>query len=139
MNPLLHSRLATISLVALAGLLAPLLSTACATGSRSEEPARSSTFISLEDIQASSASNAFELVQQIRPQWLRGRGATSLQDPQPILPVVYLGEMSFGPVESLRGFAIQGIEELRFIDARTATTRFGAGHAGGVIQVVPRR
>jgi len=139
MKPLLHTRPGITSLVAFASLGLLLLSTACATSGRSEAPSRPSTFIALEEIQASSVSNVFELIQQIRPQWLRGRGATSLQDPRPVLPVVFLGEMSFGPLETLRGFATQSVEEIRYIDARTATIRFGTGHAGGIIQVVPRR
>ena len=39
----------------------------------------------------------------------------------------------------LRSFPTGGIAELRFINATTATTRFGNGHAGGVIQIVPRK
>jgi hypothetical protein len=31
--------------------------------------------------------------------------------------------------------AVISIEEIRFIDARTATTLFGTGHAGGVIRL----
>jgi len=98
----------------------------------------SSTVIGLQEIRASSVGNALELIQQARPVWLRSRGSTSLRDAQPTLPVVYLGEMSYGSLENLRDFELQAIQEIRFIDARSATTRFGTGHTGGVIQVILR-
>jgi len=126
-------------LAAMAGLSLLLASAACASGTQGRSPSRSSNVIGQEEITASSAGNAFDLIQQVRPSWLRGRGSTSLRDPQPVLPVVYLGEINYGTVESLRGFATNGIQELRYIDATTATTRFGSGHGGGVIQVVLRR
>lgn len=92
-----------------------------------------------EEISASSATNAYDLISQVRPNWLRGRGTPNLRGSQAPLPVVYLDDRRQGAVEVLRTFPIGSVAELRYINATTATTRFGNGHAGGVIQVVPRR
>ena len=140
MKLLLLCRTRSIGLVALAGLSALVGGAACAAGSHEQEgrPSRSSTVIGFEEIRASSVSNALELIQQARPAWLRSRGSTSLRDAQPTLPVIYVGQMSYGSLENLRDFELQAIQEIRFIDARSATTRFGTGHTGGVIQVVLR-
>jgi len=95
--------------------------------------------IGRDEIDASSTTNAWDLISQVRPNWLRGRGTPSLRDTQILLPVVYLEDRRQGDVEILRSFHTGGIAELRYINATTATTRFGNGHAGGVIQIVPRR
>ncbi len=92
-----------------------------------------------DEISASSATNAFDLVRQVRPNWMRGRGTPNLRGSQAPLPVVYLEDRRQGALEILRTFPTGGVAELRYINATTATTRFGNGHAGGVIQVVPRR
>jgi hypothetical protein len=41
-----------------------------------------------------------------------------------------------GDIQSLRSILIEEIAEVRFISASDATTRWGTGHAGGVIQVL---
>ena len=123
--------------VLLLGLL--LQGAACSPATRSASPSRASEVIRIDEIETSTASNAWDLVHQLRPNWLRSRGPASIRDPQPVYPVVYFGDINYGPLETLRGLATTGIEEIRFIGATTATTRFGSGHSGGVIQVVVRR
>ncbi len=124
---------------ALVGLFLLLVGIACTAGGRDPSPSRLPDVIDLEEIHASSASNVWDLIHQVRPNWLRSRGPSSLRDPAPVYPVVYLGDMSYGPLETLRGFSIIGVQEIRFIGATTATTRFGSGHAGGIIQLLVRR
>jgi hypothetical protein len=53
--------------------------------------------------------------------------------------VVYLGDIRYGEIEVLRSFDISAVTEARFINAANATTRFGTGHMGGVIQITIRR
>lgn len=92
--------------------------------------------ILLEEIQQSSAANAYDLVTQVRPNWLRGRGSSSFRSSRVELPVVYLDDRPQGQPEILRSFAIHSLAELRYLNATSATTRYGEGHAGGIIQVV---
>jgi hypothetical protein len=139
MHALSRHRVGAAGLLLLTSFSISLLSSACASSGEREAPSRATTVIRLEEIQASSASNALELIQQLRSHWLRGRGPTGFRDPQPTLPIVYFEDISYGSLESLRGFSTQGIAEIRFIDPTTATMRFGTGHAGGIIQVIPRR
>ena len=139
MHPLSRHRVGATGLVLIASFSISLLSSSCASSGEREAPSRATTVIRFEEIQASSASNAYELIQVARPSWLRGRGPTGFRDPQPTLPLVYLEDISYGSLESLRGFSTQGIAEIRFIDPPTATMRFGTGHTGGIIQIIPRR
>lgn len=121
---------------ALVTLLA-LCASACGSAGRPATGSRlAPDVILLEEIQQSSASNAYDLVSQARPNWLRGRGASSFRSSRVELPVVYLDDRPQGAPEILRSFAIHSVAELRYINATSATTRYGEGHAGGIIQVV---
>jgi hypothetical protein len=111
----------------------PLLS-ACAPSGEAR-PRGNPDLITLDQIQTSSAPNAYELVRQVRPQWLRGRGTTSFQSGDVPLPIIYLGEIRHGELESLRVFELTSLQELRYISATAATTRYGSGHSGGIIRV----
>lgn len=102
-------------------------------------PSLTQDLIGLDEIEASTTTNAWDLINQARPNWLRGRGTPSLHYSQIPLPVVYVEDRRQGDLDVLRSFPTGGIEELRYINATSATTRFGNGHAGGVIQIVPRR
>lgn len=97
-----------------------------------------SDILTKEEIVASSASTAYELIQQLRPQFLRSRGAVSLQDPRPTYAIVYMNDVHHGSLESLRSILVEEISEIRFISAGDATTRWGTGHVGGVIQIRSR-
>lgn len=132
-----HRRI-PLTRLALTGLFFALTTAACASsgeGRASGSPDQ----ITRAQIEASSARTGYDLVNQLRPRWLRGRGTGSIQNPDGGLPVVYVGEVRHGDLESLRGFDPDGIEELRFINATSATTRYGSGHAGGVIRITLRR
>ena len=75
-----------------------------------------------------NASTAMEVVRRLRPAWLLSRGAD---------PVVYVDNVRRpGGVDVLFNVPIGQIRLLEFIGAADATTRWGTGHTGGVIQVL---
>lgn len=115
-----------------------LVSTACApaidpqyadSGSRAN-----STVILREDIAASSATNAYDLIRGLHPFWLQKRGAHSVQGADDI--VVYIDNARFGGVASLRQIQLMSIMEVRYFDAAAANYRFGPGHSQGAIQLL---
>ena len=55
------------------------------------------------------------------------------------LPQVYVQGMRYGSIGELRLFRVTGIQEIRYVDARSATIRWGMGHSNGVIEVVELR
>jgi hypothetical protein len=118
-----------------------LLALAGACGSPATEGAASAPrpnprVITTEQISAAPVSNAYELVQTLRPGWLRRRGAQSIHNEGDI--VVYYDQVRLGGPESLRSISVAGISRVEFIDAPTATQRWGTGHSHGVILVVTR-
>ncbi len=96
---------------------------------------RNSNVIEGAEIEASTANDAYALVQDARPTWLHSRGIISIRDPGAGVVQVYLNGNQFGDVNKLREIQRLEIRELRFFGAADAQTRYGVGHAGGVIEV----
>ena len=82
--------------------------------------------------------SAYQVVQQYRSNWLRKRGATSLNHPVPIK--VYLDGTSspYGTVEALRRIRAVNVASIRHFDAQEAQFRFGLGNVSGAILVQTR-
>jgi hypothetical protein len=112
-----------------------LLLVACGTA-RGGPNRGSSDLLTHAEIAQSNATNAYDLLQQLRPQYLRSRGTFSIRDPRPAYPVVYVQDIRHGDLSSLRTIMIDAIEEVRFLSASDATTRWGTGHPAGVIHVM---
>jgi len=96
---------------------------------------RNSNVIEGAEIEASTANDAYALVQDARPTWLHSRGIISIRDPDAGVVQVYLNGNPFGDVNKLREIQRLEIRELRFFGAADAQLRYGVGHAGGVIEV----
>jgi hypothetical protein len=121
-----------------------LLGGACAPPAPSAEtPApsrlerRSNAFITRDELAKSSARDALTAVRSLRPDWLRGRGATSLQGGVPEV-VVYLDGQRVGTADVLGQFATVHIKEMKYFGATEATQKWGTDHSGGVIEIVTR-
>jgi len=50
--------------------------------------------------------------------------------------LVYVQNMRFGAVRDLANFRMEAVEEIRYVRPLDATTRWGIGHTGGVIEVI---
>jgi hypothetical protein len=107
------------------------------TGAGAPAPAQRDVLMS-EEIQRTSAVTAYDAVRQLRPQWLRRRGRSSIQNATAEVLVVYLDGARFGGPDMLRSIAVGSVLEIRHLAASDATTRFGTGHAGGALLVRTR-
>ena len=74
----------------------------------------------------------------LRPDWLTGRGVTTLRGEVPEL-LIYLDGQRMGSRQMLSRIAIGMISEIRYYSASDATQRWGTGHSGGVIEIVSRQ
>jgi len=99
---------------------------------------RQANIITEEELAKSTARNGLQAVQMLRPDWLRGRGATSIRETSPAQVVVYVNEQRLGGPEQLEGISVSAIKSLRHMSASEATNRWGTGHTGGVISVTTR-
>lgn len=96
---------------------------ACAPSGASRTPTpRSSDQITSAEIASSSATDAYTLIERLRPSWLRtnigsiGGGARSQ------IVVVYLDGIRLGDIGSLRQLSVGGIKSLQWLDATRAAT-----------------
>ncbi len=128
-----HPRAPARGLLPLLSVLA-LLGCAGAAGTGGES---SSNVITREQIDAIPEGTAYTIIQRYRASWLRPR-TRGLRTGQPDLPRVYLDELEYGDLDSLRGIAGNRILSIEFIDSLDATTRYGTGYAGGLIRIVTR-
>lgn len=117
-------------------MLAVLVLGACATGAPGGERI-DPNLITRAEIDEAGPSSAYDLVQKLRPVWLRERGAVSFTDETDV--AVYLDGGRVGGREELRSIHTHNIETLEFLDARRANNRFGSGHVNGAILVRTRR
>ena len=115
---------------------------ACAS-SGGAVPIQNQNVISTDEITQSAASNAYDLIQRLRPNYLRTRGAVhgtpdKANKLEPVDVVVYLNENRLGTTEQLRQISTMDIREIRYFNSSEATTKWGTGHSAGAIQVVTR-
>jgi len=81
--------------------------------------------ISPEEIRTVEVGNAYELVERLRPLWLRTRGGRSTRLETEI--VVYLNGSMLGGTELLRGLPIEIIAQVEALDSAEAGLLPGLG------------
>lgn len=129
-------------------VLVVAVSSGCASGGTSSgtsaRSSRSQDVIGEAEItsRVRDATNALQIIEQLRPQMLRSRGSSSLTPgatSEDALPRVYVDDISYGNLNSLSNINSVSIREIRFIKATDATTRWGTGNIGGVILVTTKK
>lgn len=95
--------------------------------------------VTSEQIQASHATTAYEVVARTHGDFLHSRGRESSDSNVPPVPAhVYVDDTYYGDVSTLQGIAVGDIEEIRFWQSYQAQYKFGSGHMGGVIQIITK-
>lgn len=126
---------------------------ACASSPRDGSERRDNRVLTTEEIRNARQSSVLDLIEAERAQWLRTRGTPTLRTRTATDPrtgeeidvmdspevVVYMDGIRFGTAASLRSLPLSGIQELRFLTATEATSRFGTNHPNGAILVVTSR
>ena len=111
----------------------------CASGRHASEPLGGRrNVLTAEEISRITVGSAYEAIEQLRPEFLRSRGAISFRTESAPRAAVYLDAVYFGPIASLRNIRATQIMMIEYLNASDATTRFGTNHAGGAIVVTSR-
>lgn len=123
--------------IVLLALLLSFAGSACATtGGANQGTRRNSSVISAEEIAAANVATALDLVEELRPGWLRTRGQISILLSAPIR--VYVDGAPHATVAGLRQINAAAVERMQRLSATEATQRFGTDHANGAILVFTR-
>lgn len=94
--------------------------------------------ITAAEIQAANVTTAYDVIALYRANFLNSRGPNSILLKQPKEPTVYLDNVEFGTIASLRSIQASNISEIRFIEGWDAMTKYGSDHVAGVIQIYTR-
>lgn len=133
-----------VLLLVLGASLAACAGAAAEAGSAGSPPAanervrRSPNRITLQEIESSGALDLLDLVQRLRPMWLRSRGAGTINRLGDEVVRVYVDGVAAGGPQALRGIPTSRVRSLRYLSASEATTKWGTGHARGAIEVSTR-
>jgi len=105
---------------------------ACASGGGSSSSGGSRNVLNENDLAGTPELNCHQVVQRLRPNWLRLRsqgmgGTVGIQ--------IYVDGVHKGPVRELLTIRAQHVRTLRFLSASEATVRFGFAHGDGAILV----
>ncbi len=111
---------------------------ACAAGAGGSTSV-SPNLITREMINESYEDNAFDIVRRHRSRWLQRPGPSRLDGSGSAEIQVYLDGTHYGGLRSLQNIAANSIDEIRYMSASDATTRYGTGHAAGAIVIATRR
>ena len=97
-------------------------------------PARN--VLTAAEIVASRVSDVYQAVTQLRPDFLRRRSASTTIAPMKSSAItVYLDELPFGTVESLRSIPLERVRIIRYLTPFDADLRWGGSHPAGAILV----
>lgn len=107
---------------------------ACASSGAPAAPTRSPDVITAAELGPHSGS-ARQVIERLRPRFLRVRGPTSLSNPDADRIVVYVDNSRMGGVEVLDQIQADDIAEIRYLSAPDATSRYGIGHSAGAILI----
>jgi len=110
-----------------------LIECASTTGEKSTRGSR--YVITLEEITESSATNAYEAIQILRPGLLNRDQRRSVDMWSQTGVVVYVNELRYGNKESLRAISASQIAEIKYLTGSEATLKFGSDHGGGAFLI----
>jgi hypothetical protein len=112
------------------------LTTACAGNPSPRTPGPDPNIIEAQQLVAAPYANVFDAVQALRPQWLRARGRTSINQSESVK--VYLDDSLMGGPDQLRNITLKSISAVRYLNGVEATQRWGLDHGQGAIAVSTR-
>ena len=110
----------------------------CAGNTAGDGTRRDANLITYEEVSETHFTNAYELINALRPNWLQAR-SQSIGTRSAGLPVIYVDGSRMGTVEFLRQIPAGQVQTAQFLRAPEATSRYGSNHTGGAILIVTRR
>jgi hypothetical protein len=99
-----------------------------------------SDVITEDEIVASRATTAYEVIHKLRANFLTNRGETSLNKTQSDpFPTVYMDDQEFGPISVLSSIPASQISTIRLYRVSEANAKYGTHNLSGVIAIFTRQ
>jgi len=111
-----------------------LVLSACASGGgggSDGSPRRQANVITAEELSGVAQLDCLQAIQRLRPDWLRTRTSA--------FPAIFVDGRESLSSDVLQSVPVANVQEIRFLAARDATTRFGTGYISGAILITTGR
>lgn len=109
---------------------------ACASaGATGNGTYRDPVAISEQEIAASNESNAFDVVQRLRPMFLKTRGRSTINAGRSEYASVFVDGAYYGQLNSLRNLIPNQIHEIRYLSGPESAGKYGLGYGSGAIEI----
>lgn len=119
--------------------LAAVLACSSSGSGTSTAPRPDRNVITATELMSVPSSSLYDVIEKLRPQFLRSRGPTSINLPSEEYPAVYVDERPYGDIGSLRTLVTGQIGEVHYYDPMSAQQKFGLTSGSGVISVYIKR
>jgi len=123
--------IATLAVAACMALGLSLGVTACASTSGGDSGDRD--LITADQLAELQNMTAYDAIRRLKPTWLRKRGTDSFRGVPGL--VVMVNEVRQGGVSVLNSYQIRDVEQIRYLDPRSATMKYGTQASGGAIEL----
>src|SRR5688572_4131756 len=94
--------------------------------------------ITRQQLETVETLSTYDAIQRLRPTWLQARGSFSISGGTG-LPRVHINDSRTASLDDLRTLPVTNVELVAYMSAADATTLFGTGYPGGLIEVRTRR
>ena len=121
----------------LPALLALMLA-GCHAQKGSNGPGVLRNVITQAEIDASTATNLYDLIARLRSDYLKDRGKISIKSNTRERAVVFMNDQEYGILETLRNIPPSRVGEIRYYSGIEAVARYGSQYGGGVVLLVSR-
>jgi len=122
----MSNSLLSLSQLARRATIATAIAIAACASSGKRPPAgqsSSSDYVTSVEITAVGATNAYDLINRLRPRWLRTQAPGSISGGvRNQIVAVYLDGVRLGGLEALRSLSTSGFQTMRYYDATRAAT-----------------
>ncbi len=120
----------SISIIALALVMA-----SCSSAGTGSATSRNSNVVTIEELAEIDYLNGLEALRRLRPNWLRVRGQSTFSRQASAGIRLYVDGRRRDDISELGRIPTTHILEMRFLNGREATTRYGTDHGDGAILV----
>ncbi|MHB1862580.1 MAG: hypothetical protein ACYCVL_06365 [Gemmatimonadaceae bacterium] len=94
--------------------------------------------ITESEIRRYPAASIYDVIAQLRPEFLRDRGRISLLTDTHDVATVFLNDVEYGQLADMKTMPAAEIAEVRFYSGIDAVIKFGRHYGSGVIQLISR-
>jgi len=109
---------------------------ACASsGTGGTAVRRDPNLITEQEIATSNESNAYDVVNRLRPMFLKTRGRSTINSGGSEYASVFLDGQYYGELSSLRNIVATQIHEIRYMSGPDAVSRYGMRYGSGAVDV----